>query len=360
MLPSLNPHRPTRALALAAVAVACLLAGALARNELGASPDPARTHARQGSAAAGTQRVATLASNRATFGGGTYVTANGASVIVRVSDAFPDGGDRGRRWAEFFSTLPHGDELAAVTVTVVTAAELPSACNADALGCYRPGEIMIADEVLDGITPEEVARHEYGHHVAASRLNSPWPALDWGPKRWATAAHVCGDVTTGSAHPGDEGDHYAENPAEAWAEVYRILAERSAGLPGNTWSIVAGRYFPDDAVLAAATEDVVHPWTTPATRRFGGTFTNSGKRQWSRTLATPLDGSITIKLSMPAGIRHDMTLLAANGRSVLARWTGFTRTTRTISTTICGQRTVVLRVTRGNRPSPFSVVVTSA
>ena len=82
--------------------------------------------------------------------------------------------------------MPHGAELSTVTVTVVTAAELPASCNSDALGCYRPGEITIADEVLGGVTPEEVARHEYGHHVAASRLNSPWPALDWGPKRWAT------------------------------------------------------------------------------------------------------------------------------------------------------------------------------
>jgi len=52
--------------------------------------------------------------------------------------------------------------------------------------------------------------------------------------------------------------------------------------------------------------------------------------------------------------------LAANARTVLARWSGFTSTMRTITTTVCGQRSVVLRVTRGNRPSPFSVAVTSA
>ena len=357
---SIRSRRPARAVVLAGLGLACLVVCAGAQQALGSSHYAARVLGRQGTAAVGAQRAATRTAAHATFVGGTYVAANGASVTVRVSDAFPDGSDRGRRWAEFFSTMPHGAELSTVTVTVVTAAELPASCNSDALGCYRPGEITIADEVLGGVTPEEVARHEYGHHVAASRLNSPWPALDWGPKRWATVAHVCGDVTVGSAHPGDESDHYSENPAEAWAEVYRILAERAAGLPGNTWSIVVGRYFPDDAALAAAREDVVHPWTAPTTRRFNGTFTKTGKRQWLRTLATPLDGTVTIKLSMPRGTRHDVTLLAANGRTVLARWTAFTSTTRTITTTVCGQRSVVLRVTRGNQPSPFSVAVTSA
>ena len=339
--------------------VACLFAGAEAQHPKGSAHEH-QVLGRQGVAATGAIGTATRADAHATFGGGSYVTANGASVTVRVSDAFPDAGDRGRRWAEFFSTMPHGAELATVTITVVTAAELPASCQADALGCYRPGDVTFADEAIDGITPEEVARHEYGHHVAASRLNSPWPALDWGPKRWATIAHVCGDVTTGSAHPGDEADHYAENPAEAWAEVYRILAERSAGMPGDTWSIVVGRYFPDDAVLAAARMDVLQPWTTPTTRRFTGTFTKKGKRQWQRTLATPLDGNIVVKLTMPAGPRHDVTLLAANGRTVLAHWTAYTSRTRTISTTICGRRSVVLRVIRGTAPGPFAVAVTSA
>jgi hypothetical protein len=344
---------------LAGLILACLFAAVEAQHAWGSSHESAPVLGRQGSAAAGASHATTRTTTQATFGGGTYVTANGASVGVRVSDAFPDANDRGRRWAEFFSTMPHGAELATATITVVTAAELPASCQADALGCYRPGEITIADEVLDGIAPEEVARHEYGHHVAASRLNPPWPALDWGPKRWATVAHVCGDVTAGLAHPGDEGDHYAENPAEAWAEVYRILAERTAGLPGDTWSIVVGRYFPDDAVLAAARADVLQPWTTPTTRRFTGTFTKKGKRQWQRTLATPLDGNIVVKLTMPVGPRHDVGLLAPNGRTVLAHWTAFTSKTRTITTTICGQRSVVLRVTRGTAPGPFAVAVTS-
>jgi hypothetical protein len=242
---SLHPRRPALALTLAGLVLTCLVAGAGAQQALGSSHRENRLLlGRQGSAAAGSRQALRRGAARATFGGGTYVTSNGASVTVRVSDAFPDSGERAHRWAEFFAAMPHGAELATVTITVVAAAELSTACNAEALGCYRPGEITIADEVLEGITPEEVARHEYGHHVAASRLNSPWPALDWGPKRWATVAHVCGDVTAGSAHPGDEGEHYSENPAEAWAEVYRILAERSAGLPGNTWSIVVAATSP--------------------------------------------------------------------------------------------------------------------
>ena len=246
-----------------------------------------------------------------------------------------------------------------MTITVVTAAELPASCTSEALGCYRPGQLIFADEVIGGISPEEVARHEYGHHVAASRLNTPWPALDWGPKRWSTVVDVCADVKTSNAFPGDEGAHYSQNPAEAWAETYRILAERAAGLPGDTWSIVVGKYYPDDAMLAAAKLDVLQPWTTPTMRRFKAAFVQRGKRVWEKKLVTPLDGNIVVKLTTPVGPRHSVALYAGDGRTLVARSTAFTSTSRTISSTICGQRSVVVRVTRGTAPTPFSLAVTA-
>ena len=294
----------------------------------------------------------------ASFIGGTYVTANGASVNVRVSEAYADADARGQRWAEFFSLLPHGDELPRLQITILTGDELSGTCGDHALGCYRPGELAFTDEVLGGVAPEEVARHEYGHHVAANRISPPWRALDWGPKRWASAAGICADVKNGKAFPGDEGDHYSENPGEVWAETYRIMAERAAGISSALWSIVAGRYFPDDAALAAAQADVLDPWTTGSTVTLKGRFVKGQKKIWQRQVTTRLDGTIVVKLVMPAGARNDVTLFAPDGRTVLGRWTSFTTRTKTISTTVCGQRSVIVRVTRGFAPGPFSVAVT--
>ena len=69
---------------------------------------------------------------------------------------------------------------------------------------------MTVGETTDGIAPNSVATHEYGHHVAANSNNAPWRAIDWGTKRWASMVGVCSRVQSGMAFPGDEG---AELPA---------------------------------------------------------------------------------------------------------------------------------------------------
>ena len=171
-----------------------------------------------------------------------------------------------------------------------------------------------------------------------------------GPEAWATVAHVCGDVTTGSAHPGDEAGHYAENPAEAWAEVYRILAERTAGMPGNTWSIVVGRYFPDDAVPRRCAGRRRPPGTTPTTCRFAGTFTTKGKRQWQRTIATPLDGRHGQALMPPAAAPPDPP--RGERPTALAHWRAFTADANDLDDRSADSASVVLRVTRGTGPAP--------
>jgi hypothetical protein len=341
------------------VALGCLLVVAVAPLLVGHAGGSGTVAARRAVANRVAKPQTTRRTARASFLGGTYVTTTGESVTVRVSESFADADERGRRWSEFFAALPHGDELSKVTISVVTAAELSDSCGGDAFGCYRPGDLTFADEVIAGVASEEVARHEYGHHVAENRLNTPWRALDWGPKRWASVAGICAAVKAGTAFPGDEGAHYAENPSEAWAEVYRILAERTAGLPGSLWSIVVGRYYPDEAALAAAREDVLHPWVSPAVLRYTGRFVKGGRRVWQRRLATPRDGNIVLTLTTPVGPRADVTLLGADGRTVIAHWTRFTTRTRTITTSICGQRSVFVKVTRGSAPGPFTIGVSA-
>ena len=100
-------------------------------------------------------------------------------------------------------------------------------------------------ETVADIAPEEVVRHEYGHHIAFNRLNAPWTAVDWGPKRWASAANVCARVARREAYPGDEGSNYALNPGEAWAEAYRLMDERKAGITTATWQIVVAELLPE-------------------------------------------------------------------------------------------------------------------
>ena len=39
-------------------------------------------------------------------------------------------------------------------------------------------------------TAASVLTHEYGHHIADSRQNPPWPSVNWGTKRWASYENV--------------------------------------------------------------------------------------------------------------------------------------------------------------------------
>ena len=92
--------------------------------------------------------------------------------------------------------------------------------------CIAPGEDPGSD-----LSAEAVITHEYGHHIAANRSNAPWLALDWGPKRWASAMQVCAKARQGVLVPGAEDPvQYTENPGEGWAESVP-RAQRAQGRP---------------------------------------------------------------------------------------------------------------------------------
>ena len=136
-----------------------------------------------------------LAQADVTFRGGPITTSTGETVDVQVSTALPADTSTPQNWAEFLTGLTHGPEISLLTAYIVTFDEAQQICGSNALGCYghdelvAPGELALADA-----TPEEVVRHEYGHHIALHRLNTPWEAIDWGPKRWASAMDVCARV----------------------------------------------------------------------------------------------------------------------------------------------------------------------
>jgi hypothetical protein len=287
--------------------------------------------------------------------GGAIVTSTGETVNVLVSDAFAPDVVTPESWAEFLVKLVHGPELASLTTYIAPLAEIRLLCGNGALGCYRQNRSVALGETLpDGTTPEEVVRHEYGHHVALYRSNAPWQAIDWGPKNWASAADICARVVRREAYPGDEDEHYAQNPGEAWAETYRLMDERKAGITTATWPIIAPTLYPTEATLVAAEKDVVQPWTAGTQRVFRRSVAK-GKTWWI-PLSTPLDGSLAVTARLPRGGEHRVELMAANRTTMLKRGAAAGAGVRRLKATVCGQRSLFLRVTQRGKPGLVTIV----
>jgi hypothetical protein len=301
--------------------------------------------------ARGVQEIASLR-----WRGGRYLARSGDAVTVHVSAAYAADTGAAQRWADFFAALVHGSELALLDAYVAPLDEVQSLCGGGegVLGCYGANRLVMVGDSSGGIAPESVATHEYGHHVAYNRVNPPWVAVDWGPKRWASDIGVCSRAASGTAFPGDEGRSYTLNPGEGWAETFRVLNETQAGLP-LTWPIVDASFIPNAAALTAARDDVLQPWTAPRTATLHVRI-ERGRRTWSTRLATPLDGQLSATLVGGAG---DLDLLAAGGGTVLARasWTGGGG--KGLSYRVCGARSFVVRVARGGAQRAFTLRLTT-
>jgi hypothetical protein len=284
--------------------------------------------------------------------GGVYYDSAGEAIKIQVSTVYPQDPATAQKWADFFGGLVHGSELALLNVYVTTPDEIHTLCGtADAEGCYDPNsETMLVpgqDDTVNGIPAESVVRHEYGHHIELNRINTPWDAYTWGPKRWATYERVCERVKQGKVFPGDEGSHYTLNPAEAFAEDYRMLNERQSGLPDLPWMVVESVFFPDAGTLAAVKADVLSPWAAPGLKRFKGRLTATHKRLVFR-LPTNLDGGLAVDITAPKGAR---TTLGFDGQPYA------TATTR-ITANVCGSSYLTVTVNRGQVSGSVDVRVT--
>jgi hypothetical protein len=278
------------------------------------------------------------------YWGGQYRVSTGESVTVYASNSYPVDPALGQRWADFLAKLVHGSEISTVTVLLATPAQIARTCGPDAVACYdargaqlyAPGEDPGSD-----LSAEAVITHEYGHHVAANRSNAPWLALDWGPKRWASAMQVCAKARTGVLVPGAEDPvQYTENPGEGWAETYRVLNERRAGLAETPWQIVDQALYPTAAALTAAEQDVVAPWETGSTTTQTAVLSSTRKSR-SFTVATQLDGSLKMTLKASGGMRVSLDVFASSTR---AAHVASTRASSRIFTA-CGARSYRFRVT---------------
>jgi hypothetical protein len=356
-IPTLHSRRPDRAgrppsgrlpvLCAAAVATALVAAAAAQSRPVQRLDSPQFAEiSRASTQIVDTQITAAQMSSAAPAGywGGTYRASTGESVTVYASDSYPVDAALGQRWADFLATLVHGPEISTVTVLLATSDQISNTCGQDAFACYNargaqlyaPGEDPGSD-----LSAEAVVTHEYGHHIAANRSNAPWVALDWGPKRWASAMQVCAKARKGVLVPGAEDPvQYTENPGEGWAETYRVLNERKAGGAETPWKIVDQALYPTAAALTAAEQDVTAPWSAGTTTTQNVVLTRT-KKSRTFTVATQLDGILRMTLKPSAGMRLSLDVFASSTRAahvVSAR--AVSRTFR-----LCGARTYRFRVT---------------
>lgn len=291
------------------------------------------------------------------YWGGQYRTVAAETVTIYASNSYPMDPALAQRWADFLASLVHGSELSTVTVLLSTPTQISSVCGTDSLACYsQRGALLYApgEDPSSELSAEAVVAHEYGHHVAANRLNNPWDALDWGPKRWASSVQVCARTKKGELAPGAEDPvRYEQNPGEGWAETYRVLNQRKLGLPESPWDIVTQALYPTAAALTAAEQDVTTPWASDTTTLRTGSVTRRSRTR-TYTVSTPLDGTLKVALRSSAGLRLALDVYASSTRVAHVAGGGtFSR-----SATVCGARSYRLRVMELSGRGSFRLSVT--
>lgn len=274
------------------------------------------------------------------------------SIVVNVSATCQrecDAADP-QAIANFIGTLIHGPEVNLLTVQLDTPFELGFDCGFDAQACYFSGENKIVvsgndDPAPDAASREFVLAHEYGHHVAQHRdLPAPFPsAIDWGTERWASTVNVCRGKRSGDFFPGDEGNHYYEDPGEAFAESFAFNRFPEAAVE---WAW-APALRPTAASLAALREDTLKPWLGRTSFTVSGRIPRSGVAV--QEFRTPYDGQVSIS---PAGARkggYELTLRNRSGKALRSSREGIS-SGRRLDYTVCGQSRLRVAVQATGRP----------
>jgi hypothetical protein len=244
-----------------------------------------------------------------------YTTSDGQSVRVRVSRAYPKDVAADRALVDFLDSRLHGPELGNLSVYVGAPAEIERLCGGGgAVACYGVAEqrMYVPGEAVHGVPVDYVLTHEYGHHLASWRSNSPWNALDWGAKYWSSEMRVCAGVQAGRLFPGDQGRHYLRDPGEGFADGYAHV--HYPDVPWQYTPILR----PDRAAFAAIRRDVLHPWTGPRSRTFRGRLGQGGGARRFH-IRMRLDGAIRVRLAASARLRAELTVRVAGsaaGRTV--------------------------------------------
>ena len=283
-------------------------------------------------------------------------TPTGETVTINLSKRLYLQTDTtvAQQWADFFDSLVHGPELTSLNAYLVTPREVQNVCGPGALACYGRNQLVApAEDPQLNLSAESVAAHEYGHHVAAHRLNDPWDAIDTGTKRWASSENVCLKTKKGAYHPGAEDeDHYFTNPGEGFAEAYRVLNERRLSLTEAPWEIVTNQFYPDNAALTLLQQDVTSPWTKNTTLARSGSVSKSAPSR-AFVVSTHFDGRVAVTLRSSATAKFRLDILSPNsvsighasGKNVSARGT------------VCGERALKVRVKRLSGAGAFRLAI---
>jgi hypothetical protein len=285
---------------------------------------------------------------------GTYPTgdASGTSIHIVVSDTYPVDQTLPQSWASYLGSLPHGPELALLTLNLMPLSTLQTNryCGDQSLACYDPSTSTIyaaPEDQLDEPPAKEIVTHEYGHHIANHQNDAPWPAEDYGTKRWSSYEQICLKAAEGTASPGNEGGSYSQNPGEAFAESYRVLALTALGQTPSSWDIVSQSFYPNATALQLLQADITSPWTGPTLRHVHGSFGYGSTRTIG--VQTTLDGSFVARLHAPSKAHFELELYHQG--------TLVARSRTNVRFNICGERALTLKVQRLSGNGSFTVDV---
>jgi hypothetical protein len=283
-------------------------------------------------------------------------STTGESVRIHLSKTVfttPDT-TTAQHWADFFDSLVHGSELTTLDAYFLTLREVQAICGRGALACYGDNEMFApAEDPAIDLSTESVVAHEYGHHMAAHRLNPPWEAVDYGTKRWASYMNVCAKTRRDQWFPGAEDTNkYFYNPGEGLAEAFRVLNEQRLGLQESPWDIVSDDFMPDAQALVLLEQDVTDPWTKNTTLARSGSVSARAKSR-AFVVSTPLDGRMSVRLTSSAKAKFRLDVLSPNAKSI-GHASG---RNVTASATVCGERALRLRVNRVTGAGAFRLTI---
>jgi hypothetical protein len=252
----------------------------------------------------GTPRASISRVARARAASHAYLTPDGLGVQIDSSPAYTPDPASDQALVDFLASRLHGRELGHLRVYVGTPSEIADICGyGDAVSCYAPDEdrMYVPGEESHGVPTEYAITHEYGHHIENWRANDPWDALDWGPKYWSSYVRVCAHVIDHDLFPGDQGDHYADDPGEGFADAYAHYHYPPA--PWQFNSLMR----PNRGAFRAIVRDVRHPWSGPRKRVLRGRL-GPGRNARRFRLRLHLDGDISLRLRGPARANFNLVV----------------------------------------------------